>query len=634
MIATQCRTRLPRAFRSLATGLALFGIWTTVLAGPVDVLMSRNDRERTGANLQEALLNPASVNSNDFGRLFHYDLSLNGQPGGHVYAQPLYVSNLAVPGKGFVNVVLVATTGNFVFAFDADGPQPGTNGIIWNRVLGNAPSMREVWERGCQGQWVWQCIAIGHNIPEEVEVGIMSTPVIDRNRGIIFVVARVLVGNEISYRLHALDLVTGYDRPGSPIAILANARGRTFKPSTHNQRPGLALANNQIIIAFGSHEDFLDYHGWVMSYRYHEQSGFAQSAAFVTTPDGSTSHDCAGNDRSIPSGCAHGGIWMAGRAPAIDASGNVLLMVGNGLNDLSPNSSNFGNSLLKLDPVTLRVVDFFTPGNHRYLNEADLDLGGSGPMIIPRSNFVVGGGKEGIMHVWRLDDLGKFAFGDPQVIQKFDAGPRHEHTQRSVDLPGGLIGTLKSVHPGHIMGGPVYWPRRSDAIGSLLFHWAEDSNLRSYRVNISNQPPIGPQFATGPDTQAGHPGGVISLSASGDDLISGIVWAITYDASHTHVGPLNRTGGALVHVVDGILRAYSADGLRPLWNSDQVPGDKLGKYAKFTPPTIANGRVYMATFSNRLVVYGLRHHKYIRPTGPVYSPEFSPVLDLLLQEDE
>ena len=78
-----------------------------------------------------------------------------------------------------------------------------------------------------------------------------------------------------------------------------------------------------------------------------------------------------------------------------------------------PASTNFGNSFLKLNPASLGVIDYFTPENHPYLNEADLDLGGSGPMIIPHSNFVVGGGKQGVLHVWRADNLGRFAAGDP-----------------------------------------------------------------------------------------------------------------------------------------------------------------------------------------------------------------------------
>ena len=710
--------------RSLAVGLVLLCIGANVSAGLVDVLTSRNDNERTGANLDETLLNTANVNRRDFGRLFHYDLSFNGQPGGHVYAQPLYVSNVRIPGKELVNLVLVATTNNLVYAFDADGARPGSDGIIWKRSLGMPPSMDQIWHwGGCPG---WDCSLKGPNI--HGYVGIMSTPVIDRNRGIIFVMARTLgAPRQTAYRLHALDLVTGNERAGSPIEIRANASGIVFDPVTHNQRPGLALVNNQIIVAWGAHEDLMRYYGWVMSYRF-ENDAFTQTGAFVTTPGGDPSPDCA-SLKNVPSRCAHGGIWMAGRAPAIDADGNVLLFVGNGRNDMTaPVSTNFGNSFLKLDSVFLRVQDYFTPDNHLYLNETDLDLGGSGPMIIPRSNLVVGGGKQGVMHVWRADNLGRFAPGDPMVVQKFDIGEAHEHSDTGMDTPGGVgVGHfIVSSHPGHIMGGPVFWSRRDNATGSRLYHWGENSFLTSYKVNPAAPIPISAPVATGPDLQEGHPGGILTLTAHGDDLASGVIWAATYDASDTWV-PVLGTIGALNKVVPGRLRAYSAEGLRPLWTSDDVPADPrlesaarfiadyraealpvlysspsnllrffadysalrrlwttngaalnkriegfykflraypegrvsglmqpgngsqfiqdyavaakelsqlwtLGDFAKFTPPTVANGRVYMATFSNQLVVYGLLDHNYRRPGAN--AKEIGPILDLLLHDDD
>ena len=707
------------ASRSLAIWLAMLCVGISVPAGAVDILTSRIDKERTGANLEETILKPANVNRTTFGRLFHYDLNFNGQPGGFVFAQPLFVSNLRISGKELVNVVLVATTNNFVFAFDADGARPGTDGIVWKRNLGTPPSMDQVWDLGgCSG-------CPDHNIHSNV--GIMSTPVIDRNRGIVFVMARIIDGSRIAYQLHALDLLTGNERAGSPVEVRGYASGILFDPVTHNQRPGLALTNGQIVVAWGAHEDLMSYYGWVMSYRY-ENNAFTQTGVFVTTPGGDPGAGCAAL-HNVPSRCAHGGIWMSGRAPAIDANGNILLFVGNGRNDMTaPASTNFGNSFLKLNPVSLGVIDYFTPENHPYLNEADLDLGGSGPMIIPHSNFVVGGGKQGVLHVWRADNLGRFAAGDPGVVQKFDIGELHDHADTGEDTAGSVRPIphfIHSMHAGHVMAGPVYWQRRTDATGALMFHWGENANLTAYKVNPAAAIPISAPVAIGPDIQEGHPGGIIALSAHGDELASGIVWAATYDASNTWV-PFLGTVGALLKVVPGRLRAYSANGLRPLWTSDEVPADPrvesaarfienhrpeglpilylsppeilrffddyaalrqlwissaapvskrlegfynllrdypdgqlsgllqsgggsdfirdysaaakefsqlwtLGNFAKFTPPTIANGRVYMATFSNQLVVYGLFDHKYARPGGN--ANDVAPVLDLLLDDD-
>jgi hypothetical protein len=270
---------------------------------------------------------------------------------------------------------------------------------------------------------------------------------------------------------------------------------------------------------------------------------------------------------------------------------------------------------VRLDPVSLSVLDFFTPSNHLMMNAADLDFGGSGPMIIPQSKFVVGGGKEGVMHVWHLDALGGFTADDGPVVQKFPAGLEVLHAfDTGNDMPGGAVigGFVPFTHSGHIMGGPVYWPR-SSTLGTL-YNWSENSELRAYKVNPGLPVPITyPATHVGPDYQAGHPGGILTLSASGTDAGSAIVWAATYDAGPP-VFPLGVLG-ALNDVRAGTLRAYSAENLALLWTSDQAPGDQLGNFAKFTPPTVAAGRVYMATFSNRLVVYGLRRHNYSRPVS-------------------
>jgi hypothetical protein len=89
----------------------------------------------------------------------------------------------------------------------------------------------------------------------------------------------------------------------------------------------------------------------------------------------------------------------------------------------------------------------------------------------------------------------------------------------------------------------------------------------------------------------------LSLSANGSTSGSGIVWA-----SVSYSGDSNQ------QTVPGILRAFDATNLNTeLWNSKQnAVRDDVGNYAKFAPPTIANGKVYLATFSNQLLVYGLQ----------------------------
>ena len=619
-----------RALKSLSSRVArrsaavfLCGLLSVPLVahtGRGDVLTSRQDDERTGAALSERLLTPAAIeqasNPDAFGLLFSYPLAVGGVPAGDVYAQPLYVANVGLPGHGTVNLLLVATMKNVVFAFDADGPHANQDGLVWRTSLGPAPTVDDVW-RNCS--LARPCTFRGDNM--RGNVGISGTPVVDRQRGIVFVVARVLVdADHVVYRLHALDLRSGKNLAGSPAQITGGSVNVAFNPNYQNQRAGLALARGQVIVAFGAYADALPYHGWVFSYRYNAGTGFVRSGVFVSTPDGDMHPNCNANPRAIPrnpaNNCAHGGIWMAGRAPAVDADGRVLLMVGNGFNELSATTRNFGNSLVALHPATLAVLDFFTPENHVTINAADLDLGGSGPLIIPGSRFVVGGGKEGVMHAWRIDHLGRFGLGDPGAIQKFAAGIVKPHADTGNDMAGGATGgAVHSDHAGHIMGGPVFWPR---AGGARLYNWSENSELRAFAVDAQAVLPIRlPAVAQGPDIQAGHPGGILTLSANGSAPGSGIVWASTYDATNT-TDPFLGVTGALNRVVPGILRAYAAENLIPLWTSELTPArDRLGNFAKFNPPTVANGRVYMATFSDKIMVYGLLKHKYSRPAEDI-----------------
>ena len=633
--------------RNLLFAAFVFAVHLMAGATGVDVLSSRNDDGRTGANLREGHLTVARVR-NSFGKLGAFSLTFDGKVGGHVYAQPLYISNVIVPGRGATNVLLVATTNNFVFAFDADrySQSSPSSSVLWKVNLGPPPSMEDVWELGQCERDDRHCILRSKNI--EGNVGVMSTPAIDLPNKTIFISSRVKLQNpaRIIYRLHALNLGDGREQLGSPYEINEHFdlfTGVRFNPAVQNQRPGLAISGRNVIVAFGAHEDLMPYRGWAMSFRYQRGFGFSQTGAFVTTPDGSTSRFCAGlapigkkigdvEFDNLANECAHGGIWMSGRAPAVDSRGNILLMVGNGKNDRSISTRrNFGNSLVKLDPVSMAVIDFFTPENHIYLNDADLDLGGSGPMLIPRSDLIVGGGKEGFMYVWSEPGLGQFRPGDPFVHQKIPVGQMHRHHDRSVDHPGGpTVAQNNTPHPGHIMGGPVYWTRPPTDGNSILYNWGEGAELRAYRVDPTRLPPIDPNpMAQGMEIQEGHPGGILALSANGSKLGTGIVWANTYDAGQFNVW-LGKIPGALISVRPGILRAYDAESVEQLWASDNLSSDRLGSFAKFTPPTVANGRVYMATFSNEIVVYGLLGFRYPLPG----TSSIAQLVDLALLGDD
>ncbi|WP_128912285.1 hypothetical protein [Granulicella sibirica] len=258
-------------------------------------------------------------------------------------------------------------------------------------------------------------------------------------------------------------------------------------------------------------------------------------------------------------------IWQSGQAPAVDAAGNIYVVTANGDWD---GVQNFSESFLKLD-AHLKLLDWFTPTNHVKLDQIDADLGSSGPTLIPGTRMIAGGGKEGVLYAVDADRLGHL--GDEHAIQHFQATASHLHSL-------------------------VFW--ESAKRGGLLYVWGQRDKARVYHVggNKIDETPV----MTRPEVNEGHPGAMLSLSANnGHD---GILWAA-----------IHATGDSWHESRPGILHAYDADDVtHELWNSLQNPArDDCGEYSKMAPPTIANGKVYLASFGTRNIgtgqfcVYGL-----------------------------
>lgn len=512
----------------------------------VSITTNYGNNSRTGWNQNETSLNTSNVKSGGFGKLFSYTVD------GSVYAQPLYVPNVTIGGAAH-NVLLVATMYDSVYAFDAD-----QNTTLWhvsfiNPAAGITPvNIVDITGLSDSNIVGW--------------VGVEGTPVIDPSTLTVYLVARTTesVNSTATYvqRLHALDLTTGQEKFGGPVVIAGSVPGTgensqngsvLFSPFWQNQRPGLALANGQVIISWASHEDDQPYHGWVMAYN---ASTLAQTGIFCDTPNG-----------------GEGGIWMSGRAPIVDARGNLYLATGNSTDE---KKTDFGESYLKFSTAAggLALTDYFTASNAVSLNDADEDLASSGPFLIPKTHMFVGGGKQGVLYLIDTNNLGQYAANDTQIPQKFQA-----------------VNNL-------IFSGPAYWESASK--GPMLFIWAQNDYLRGFPFN-------GSTFATAPSVlstvespSGANPGGALSISSSGTSDSTGIVWAsmpINQDEWHG--------------LATGWVRAVNATTGAELWNSQMVAGDSEGAFcAKFVPPTVANGKVYMATFTdynspNYVDVYGL-----------------------------
>jgi hypothetical protein len=517
--------------------IAVAACLTTPLCAQVAVWTNHNDNANTGANLAETALNTSNVNVSSFGKLFTYSVDAS------IYAQPLYLPGVNIAGKGVHNVVYVATMNDSVYAFDADSNDGANATALWSvnftdpaRGITPVPSTDVQSVSDISGP-----------------IGILSTPVIDRNTGTMYVLARTKENGKYVQKLHALDVASGAEKLGGPVTIQASVAGTgsassggriSFDGKVQNQRPALKLANGRVYIAWASHNDNGSYHGWIIAYN---ASTLHQDAAFVTTPSGRL-----------------GGIWQSGQGVSIDASGNILAVVGNGDWD---GSTNFGQSVIKLSP-TLSLLDWFTPDNWSATNASDLDLGSTGLMLIPNTKLGITASKSSAFYLVDTSNLGRMQPGNTQIVQ----------TQRPF--------------PEHVHGSAVYW--NSPNRGPLVYFWAENDYLKAFHYNGAkfDLTPASQSAVKGPD---GMPGAMLSISANGSASGTGIVWAsmpISLNANNA--------------VVPGILRALDASDLsRELWNSQQnATRDSVGNFPKFAPPTIANGKVYLGSFSNRLTVYG------------------------------
>ena len=514
--------------------------------GQVSILTQHNDNSRTGQNLDETTLNTSNVNQSTFGKLFWRTVD------GYIYAQPLYVPGVNVQGTTH-NVVYVATEHNSVYAFDADDANAKTP--LWHVNFSAPVPSQDI------------CILTGDTDPGDCpyldlnpEIGITSTPAIDPGTGTIYVVSRTksISNGSYHFNLHALDTSTGIEKLGGPVELAGQTSGTgvgavggqvPFDPAYNIQRPGLLLQNGNIYIAFGSVGDIGNYHGWVMAYN---ATTLQQTAIWDVAPDG-----CCG------------GIWGAGQGVVGDGS-NVYVMTADGDFNADTNGRNYGDSFVKLNGSSLTVMDYFTPFDQASLFSNNKDLGSGGPILLPGTSLLAGMGKDKTLRLVDTANMGHYNSSSNHDVQEFTASA------------------------GTFFGSPIYW--NSPNNGPVIYLWGPNDFLKAYKFT-------GGLFQTTPTSQStvqnssGFSNAApLSLSASGSASGTGIVWS---SASFSGVA----TGIAR----PGIIRAFDATDLtRELWNSQQnLNRDDVGTYAKFVPPTVANGKVYVGSFSGQLLVYGL-----------------------------
>jgi hypothetical protein len=516
--------------------LFAFMVSALALSSATDVVTYHNDIARSGQNLQETILTTSTVNSSSFGKLFTLPVD------GVIDAEPLYLSAVSIQGQGTHNVLYVVTENDSVYAFDADA---GT--VLWQISLlgvGETPSD----DLGCN--------------QISPQIGITSTPVIDRSsgpHGTIYVVAMSKASSVYFQRIHALDVTTGQEEFGGPVAVQAKYPGTgdnsqkgfvIFDPKQYAERQGLLLLNHVVYTGWTSHCDNRPYTGWLIGY---SENTLAQTSVLNLTPNGS-----------------EGAIWQSGGGMASDGS-NIYFLDANGTFDTTlnaqgfPQNGDYGNGFLKVSTTNnqLAVADYFQMYNTVAESDIDEDLGSGGALLLPPMKdasgtaryLAIGAGKDSNIYIVDRTNMGKFNPNNNNAIYQ--------------EIDGALSGGERATSA--YFNGSVYFGPIGNNLLQFQFSQAKLSTSPVSKSSVSF-----PYLGTIP-----------SVSANG--TANGIVWAID------HSDP------------NDVLHAYNASNLATeLYNSNQAPGrrDGFGQAGHFGTPMIVNGKVYVGTTTN-VTVFGL-----------------------------
>jgi hypothetical protein len=563
------------------------------LAHAVDVWTVGIDNTRQGWNKSETVLTPANVPRLKKLREFSVDEKIDVTP--LVVGDKLYVCSMS----------------NTVFVFDVN-----TGAELVRRQLAIPFDPRP--DPGQMDRW-----KLYHSW------GITATPVIDVSTNTIYVTTfgKPKVdsqNNERNNMLFALDATTLADK-APPVLIAGNAdNGGTiangFTTPYQKLRAGLGLLTDAggmkaVIVSFSINGENPrgPGHGFVVAY---DLRGLHQEAGFTPAPA----------IWNVTPGGGAGGVWMSGSGPAIDGN-DIYLATGNGM-DPGTMAGNFGESFVRLrytpgvagvdnGKPKLVVADFWGAFSDFGRQDEDQDLGAAGVFIIPERGNLIGGGKDGVLYNLNKDDLGKNRW-DSQFNLPFVATYLPDPPNGAAGLPAttpadqnwpivNLDRNLPMHTPTgkthHIHGTPVYM---EDSTGGFVFIWGENERVKAYDYDFATSRVTafraqGAQFASGTmDAPGGMPGGRLVVSSNGTTPNTGVVW-----------GVYPTQGNANSNVVHGALVAYDATRvlfggrLRQLFHSDEDAANDMGNFAKYSTPIVANGKVYVGTFSNTVVQYGL-----------------------------
>jgi len=493
-------------------------------------------------------------------------ISLPSTDSSCMWAQPLYVPGVTT-NVGVHNILYVATANANVYAYDAD-----SYSLLWSRALGQnnlGPSLGGAIPPpptavGYGGDT--DLVDCGGN-PSSVgsQSGIVGTPVIDLSSNTMYVVGNLLVNNLVTHYLFGIDTSSGVDKVAPATIASAGNVSVPFTAAAQLQRPGLLLADYSVLVPYASYGDHTPYQGWMFS--------FNRSSLGLL------------DDWNYGGAVGGAGIWMSGGGASFDGS-NVYFATGNNAPDVNP--IGYSNSLLQVSPYGgpplhnpgtagfgLAQINQFLPPQASEWVGADRDLGSSRTIVVPGSNEVLVGGKAGNIYV--VDRTAPMR--SSSLLFDFNCC-----------VPNGLDAGFPEIS-----AGLAFWK-------NAVYVWAGGDYLRSLSLS-------GVQLSIGPDqTTAQEQGVPISISSYFDDPNTGLVWAVVPNGSpHSDSGDPH-------HFVSGQLRVYNASTLALIASYD-IGGNYV---LKFTPPVVANGKVYVVTASQNILYSDSKQGSGMKAEGRVW----------------
>jgi outer membrane protein assembly factor BamB len=499
---------------------ALFSVSSLVAAGlssailptyaQVNVTQYHNHASRDGLYVDSAFTQSAAAN-------LTRDLNFNGTIVGNVYAQPLYIEG----GPGGRAMVIVATQPNNVYALDA------VNGsVIWQRNVG--PPVPGI------------DLACTRFDP----MGNIGTPIVDLASRALFLNAMVTPdgGATIKHYIISLNVDTGAINPGWPVdvEIAAHYGGTTFTPAVQQQRPALGIVGNILYVGYGSMEDCSRYHGWLVGVPINNPASVTAWAA-----------GAIGNP-SIWGGAIWGvgGVASDGSNPFV-TTGNTAFTGGTWCG---------GEAVIRFQPGPIfsgSTTDFWAPTNWLQLDTDDLDLGGSGPLLVDvpgatPSHLVVALGKNGNAYLLNRDNLG----GITAPVASFNIGPQPIN-----------------------QGAATYRTNQ----GTYVTCRAGAIQLFTFRITATNPPTIASAWSVNRTSLGcGSP-----FVTSTDGTNNMIVWTIG-----------TGTGG------DQRLHGYNGDTGAVVYAGGGANELMAGTHSYSTTGIVARGRIYVAT-DNKVYAFKL-----------------------------